>query len=199
MSDNQNTRETLLTLGYVILGLAGACAAGLLTFSTKFFNLPRPMAPYIIVGLGGALIYASVRLRGAGYALLMLVLMYFAQLALVGPLRGPMLTHRLVSAAIFALPVGIALLVSAYIYKGLPRLRFGKFVVMAVVVAIGYVVMLVLWLARSHAPMHKGVFIAQAVMGLKVGAGIGLGLELVDLFGTQARPRDEIDFTRPPA
>jgi hypothetical protein len=198
MSDNKNTRETLLTLGYVIFGLAGSFAAGLLTFSTKFFHLPRPMAPYIIVGLAGALIYASVRMRGAGYAVLMVVLMYFAQLALVGPLRGAAIAGRLTAAAIYALPVGVALLISAYMYKGLPNLRFGKFVVMAVIVAIGYLVMLALWLARSKMPMQSGVLVAQAVMGLKVGAGIGLGLELVDLFATPPRPRDEIDFSRPP-
>ena len=183
MSMSRNTRETLFTLAYIIMALIGTTAAGLLTFRWKFFVLPRPLLPFLIIGLAGALIYAAVQWRGFGFVLLVLVLFYSGELAMMGSLRGPALVPKLASAAIFTLPVGIMLVVAFYISRSLHRLKFGKFVITAVLVAIGYGVMLVLWLGRSHVPLQANALLYQALVGLKVGAGIGLGVELVDLFG----------------
>lgn len=183
MNISKNTRETLFTLAYIIMALVGTTAAGLLTFGWKFFVFPRPLLPFYVIGLAGALIYASVQLRGFGFVFLMLVLFYLGELAMMGSLRGPALMPKLTGAAIFTLPIGIMLVTASYISRSLHRLKFGKFVIMAVLVAVGYGVMLILWLGRSHVALQSSALLYQSLVGLKVGAGIGLGVELVDLFG----------------
>jgi hypothetical protein len=200
VGDRSNTRDTLLTLGYLVLGLSGALAAGMLAYGPqRLFRTPQALLSFVIVGSAGALFYTAVRLRGAGLVALILILLYAAQLTRVGPLRGPALPTRLVSAAIYALPVGITLIIGAYLYKKLARIRVGKFLLMAALVAVGYVVMLALWLAKNHAPLQPNLLASQAWIGVRVGGLIGLGLELVDLFANVGRPAAEVDIYKPPA
>lgn len=183
MSLSRNARETFFTLGYVLFGVAGAVAAGFLTHGAKFTGFPRPMLPFLIVGLVYALIHAAVQMRGFGMVLLVFVLFFLGQLALAGSLRGPALVEKVVGAAIYVLPIGSALILSAYLFRALGRIPFGKFIISAVVVAFGFVVMVVLWLMRQGAGLALPVLGAQAWIGAKIGAGIGLGLELVEAIG----------------
>lgn len=183
MSMSRNTQETLFTIAYILMAVVGTTAAGLLTFGVKFFAFPRPIVPFYVIGLAGALIYASVQLRGFGFVFLVLVLFYLGELAMLGSLRGPALVPKLTSAAIFTLPIGVMLVIASYICRSLQRLRFGKFIIIAALVAIGYGVMLILWLGRSHVGLQTSALLYQSLVGLKVGAGIGLGVELVDFFG----------------
>jgi hypothetical protein len=188
------TRESLFTLAYVLVGLIAVVAVGSLTFRGRFFNFPRPMLPFLIIGLAGALIYAMVQMRGAGLAILMVILLWLTQVAMVPPIRAASLG----AAAIFAIPVGFALIAGAYVQKGLGgRLKLGRFVVMGLVVAAGYGLMMLLWLIRSHVDIQGKLILRQALVGLELGAAMGLGFELVDLIGP--RPKHEFDYDRPAA
>jgi hypothetical protein len=57
--------------------------------------------------------------------------------------------------------------------------------------------MMVLFLIRSHFDIQMKLVFSQAFLGLKLGAAMGLGFELVDLIGP--RPKHEPDYDRPPA
>ena len=185
------TRESLFTVAYVVIGLIAVVVVGCLTFRHRFFHLPRPLLPFLVVGLTGGLIYAVVQMRGAGLAILMIVLLYLAQVAMSPPVRPA----TLATAAIFALPVGFALLAGAYVQKALTRFRIGRFVVMGAIVALGYGLMMVLFLVRTHVDIRMGLVFRQAFIGLKLGAAMGLGFELVDLVGP--RPHHELVYDRP--
>ena len=78
--------ESLLPIVYVVVGLFAATVVGFLTFFGHFFQLPRPMLPFLVVGLTGGLIYVTVQLRRAGLAILMIGLLYLAQVAMTPPL-----------------------------------------------------------------------------------------------------------------
>jgi hypothetical protein len=181
------TRESLFTIAYVAVGLMAVVIVGYLSFRHRFFQLPRPMLPFLVVGLTGALIYAVVQMRGAGLAILMILLLLLIQVAMTPPIRPA----SLAAAAIFALPVGFAFLAGAYAQKALARFRIGRFIVMGAIVAVGYGLMMVLFLIRSRFDIRMGLIFSQAFMGLKLGAAMGLGFELVDLVGP--RPRHEYD------
>jgi hypothetical protein len=189
------TRESLFTLAYVVVGLIAVVAVGGLTFRGRFFHFPQPMLPFLIVGLTGAIIYATVQMRGAGLAILMIVLLYLTQVAMMPP------KSRLASlgaAAIFAIPVGFALIAGAYVQKALGgRFKIGRFVVMGLTVAAGYGLMILLWLVRSHVDIQWKLVLRQALVGLELGAAMGFGFELVDLIGP--RPKHEYDYDRPAA
>ena len=85
---SRSTRETLLTIGYIAAGLAGAMLAGYLIAGAKFLHMPKQLVGFLTVGFSGGLIYSSVRLRGLGMAVMMVVLLYFVQLASSPPIRA---------------------------------------------------------------------------------------------------------------
>ncbi|MBN2465459.1 hypothetical protein JXD38_07535, partial [candidate division WOR-3 bacterium] len=174
------TRESLFTLAYVVVGLIAVIAVGYLTLHRDFFHFPRPMFSFLIVGIAGSIIYATVQMRGAGLAIFMVVLLWLTQVAMVPPIRAASLG----AAAIFAIPVGFALIAGAYVQKALGgRLKFGRFVVMGLIVAAGYGLMMLLWLVQKHVDIRGNLILRQALVGLELGAAMGLGFELVDLIG----------------
>jgi hypothetical protein len=185
------TRESLFTVAYVVVGLIATLAVGYLSFHHRFFHFPRPMLPFLIVGLTGALIYAIVQMRGAGLAILMILLLLLTQVAMTPPIRPA----SLAGAAMFALPVGFALLAGAYAQKALARFKIGRFIAMGAIVAVGYGLMMVVFLIRSRFDIRMGLVFSQAFIGLKLGAAMGLGFELVDLIGP--RPKHEFAYDRP--
>jgi hypothetical protein len=66
---------------------------------------------------------------------------------------------------------------------------------MGAIVALGYGLMMVLFLVRTHVDIRMGLVFRQAFIGLKLGAAMGLGFELVDLVGP--RPHHELVYDRP--
>jgi len=188
-------RESLFTLAYVVIGLIAVIVVGSLTFRGRFLHFPQPMLPFLMVGLTGAIIYATVQMRGAGLAILMVVLLFLTQVAMMPPRSR---VASLGAAAIFAIPVGFALITGAYAQKALSsRLKVGRFVVMGVILAAGYALMMLLWLVRSHVDIQGRLLLRQALVGLELGAAMGFGFELVDLIGP--RPRHEYNYDRPAA
>ena len=153
------------------------------------------MLPFLVIGLIGAIIYATVQMRGAGLAILMVVLLYLIQVAMVPP-KSRMAS--LAPAAIFAIPVGFALLFGAYVQKALGgRFKIGRFAAMGLIVAAGYGLMMVLVSIHTHYDIQLKVVFLQALVGLELGAAMGLGFELVDLIGP--RPKHEPEYDLPPA
>jgi len=177
------TRESISTIAYVAVGIIAGIVVGYVNFQRGFFHFPRPMLPFLVVGLTGGLMYATVQLRRAGLAILMIVLLYLTQLAMTPPIRA----STLAASAIFALPVGFALLAGAHAQKALARLKIGRFIVMGAIVAVGYGLMMVLFLVRSHADVRMAWVRTQALVGFELGAAMGLGFELVDLLGPRLK------------
>jgi hypothetical protein len=67
----------------------------------------------------------------------------------------------------------------------------GKFILMAVFVGMGYAVGMVAYLGKIHAPVAFAPVMRQLVAGVKVGALMGFGMELVDLVGARIRVSDQ--------
>jgi hypothetical protein len=179
----RNTHDTILTVGYIIAGLAGALVAARLTLGSNMFQAAKQLPVFFAVGLLAALIYASARLRGVGSVILMFVLLYLSQLAMNPPIRPA----SAINAAVFTVPVGLAFIAASYLLKALARVPFGRFVLMGLVVALGYAVMVILFLARARQGFVFHLVLRQAVVGAELGAAIGLGFELVDLIGRACR------------
>jgi len=171
------TRETLLTFFYLALGIAGAAVAGYLILGKYLTRDPNLLLRFVIVGFSGSLIYAAVQLRGLGFAVLMVALFFFGQLALTPPLSA----NSAITAAIWTLPIGALFLASAYLFKALRRVPIGRFLLMALLVAIGYGLATVIYLLKSHAPIAFAPVYRQAFAGFRVGGLVGLGMELVEL------------------
>jgi hypothetical protein len=179
------SRDSISTIAYVAVGIVAGIVVGCLVFGKRFFHFPRPMLPFFVVGLTGGLMYATVRLRRAGLAILMILLLYLTQVAMMPPIRA----SSLAAGAIFAIPVGFALLAGSYAQQALTRFKIGRFIVMGAIVAVGYGLMMVLFLVRSHTDIQFSWVRAQALIGLELGLAMGLGFELVDLIGPRLEHR----------
>ena len=177
------TRESISTIAYVAVGIVAGIVVGCLVSGKRFFHFPRPMLPFLVVGLTGALMYATVQLRRTGLAILMIVLLFLTQVAMTPPIRA----SSLAAGAIFAIPVGFALLAGSYAQKALARFKIGRFIVMGAIVAVGYGLMMVLFLIHSHTGIRMVWVRTQALVGLELGAAMGLGFELVDLLGPRLK------------
>jgi hypothetical protein len=132
-------------------------------------------------------------MRGAGLAILMIALLFLTQVAMAPPIRA----ISLAAAAIYALPVGFALMMAAYAQKSLDRFKFGRFLIMGLIVGAGYALMILLFLVKWHVEIRLGTVLNQTFLGAKLGAAMGLGFELIDLVGP--RPRHEPTGDRTPA
>jgi RsiW-degrading membrane proteinase PrsW (M82 family) len=122
-------------------------------------------------------------MRGAGYAVLMIALWCLVRAALNGDLLS------LEAPAMYALPVGFALMAAAYVQKSLSRLKFGRFISMGLIVGIGYALYILVYLIMGGGGIRLGTVWNQTFLGAKLGAAMGLGFELIDLIGS--RPEHE--------
>lgn len=181
----RTTRENLQSAAYILVGLAAALFVGYLLYRHRFFAWPRRWLPFLVVGLTGSFTYAAVQARKPRLAILMIALLYLAQVAITPPLRPT----SLAGAAVYALPVGFALMAGAYAQRALGFIPLGRFVVMGLIVAAGYALMMALFFVWSRASVNLSTVWKQAWLGAKLGAAMGLGFELVHLAGRTRRRR----------
>jgi hypothetical protein len=168
-------RRILFTVGYVAVALIAVVAVGYFRYNKQFFSLSDTTLEFFLFGLMGALIYASVQMRGFGYAVVVIVFWSLVRAALNGDLSA------LAGPAAYTLPVGFALLAAAHLQKSTTRFRFARFLIMSVMVGAGYGLYIL-----SHFLVGEGGLRAiwrQAVLGAELGAAVGLGFELINLFG----------------
>ncbi|MGB9741904.1 MAG: hypothetical protein ACP5JB_05300 [candidate division WOR-3 bacterium] len=167
-------RESLWTLGYLGCG----AAAGWLNW--RLLPGAPQLLPFLVVGFASGLIYAGIRLRGFGYGMMMVVLLFFLQLALMPPLR----TETVVRAAIWAFPVGMSFLTAGAIFRWWQRVRFGKFLLMALLVGLGYLLVMILFRVRAQQGLIAHQLRSQFLLGAMQGGFLGLlieGLEFIFL------------------
>jgi hypothetical protein len=176
-------RRVFFTIGYVAAGLVAVVAAGCLTYHRQCFHFPEPALSVILLGLMGALVYASVQMGGAGYAALVIALSFLARVALTPR------SYSLVAAAVYTLLVGSALMAAAYVQRSLTGFRFGRFISMGLIVGVGYALMTIVLLMVCNGQVHLGTLWSQMFLGMKLGAAMGLGFELIDFIGP--RPEKE--------
>jgi len=156
--------------------MVAAILAGYWVIGPVVFKNFQALSRFLIVGFSGSLIYASIRFKGWGYAVILIVLMFLTQVALDPPIR----TSKLITAAIWSLPAGLAFTAAAYWFRPLYKVPVGKFLLLAVLLAAAYGFSTIIYMVRIHAPVQFPPILRQLVAGLKTGALIGLAMELVD-------------------
>jgi hypothetical protein len=161
---------------YVIAGLVTSAIAGYVTIGSIVFKAPTFLMRFLLLGFCGALIYVSVRNGRVGYALFMVGMLFIGNLLTSRPIN----IGTAVDSLIRALPVGAAFLGSAYIFRAMRRVFIGKFLAMAVLVGIAHAVIAAILLPRFGQQFDIGVVLDQGLAGLRMGALVGFGLEVVD-------------------
>lgn len=181
---SNTTRAVLFTVGYVIAGLVASAAVGFLSIHGAFLHSLDSALSFLVLGLMGGLIYASVQMGSAWYAVLVIASWCLVRAALNGDLFG------IQGPAAYVLPVGFAFMVGTYVQKSLTRLKFGRFISMALIVGIGHALNMLALLLVGLGTTPLRLVWQQTFLGVELGAATGLGFELVDLIG----PRPEVGF-----
>ncbi len=190
------TKETLFTVIYLVVGVFAAIISGY-WIHTRVFQPDGRMLLFsvIVAGFMGSLLHVVFRFRGWGYVLLVIGLAYLLQVSIRWPLR----TSNLLPAAIESLPVMLAFALSSHLYRKLRVIPVGKFLILAVLLALAYTVRSIILAALQDASISVGTILRVlthklgGLAGLKTGAAIGLGLELVDLLDRR-RGIDDMDL-----
>lgn len=166
----------VVTLCRFGLGTAAGALAGLAVFRGAIFQPADPAFDCLAVGALLAGLAAFVRLGRPGQALV-LALAFASLRAGLAPERG-------VATVLEAVLLGLGTLLVAILYDLLARdgLRFGKFLVMGPL--LGGIYFAVTPIARFGDLTPTGAadtLLFQLFLGLVIGDGVGLGLELAEL------------------
>ncbi|MEO0071364.1 MAG: hypothetical protein ABIK39_04700 [candidate division WOR-3 bacterium] len=188
----KSTWETLWTMIYIVAGLTGGWLTWFFLPGRKMAQLPPKLLPFLILGLAGALIYAAVRLRGLGYAILMVILLFFLQMALTPPLRK----EAAIRAGIWAAPFGVGFIATGYLFRLLRRVPLGKFILMGIMAGLAQAVAAAVFRIRAGETVSKVLLLWQVTIGGMLGIFLGILIEIFELL--PIRKRETLDREFPP-
>lgn len=171
------TWETLWTTIYIVAGIAAGWLTWFFLPGRRIAHLPPKLLPFLIFGFAGALIYAAVRLRGLGYAIMMVILFFFLQMALTPPLRA----EAAIRAGIWAVPIGVAFIVSGYLFRLLRQVPLGKFILMGILAGLAQVLVVAVFRIRAGETVYKALLFWQIVVGGMLGSFLGIIIEFFEL------------------
>lgn len=189
-SITKNNREMMRTFAHIVFGLAGTVLAGFFIYHERTLYAPRPLLfPLLLFGLGGTLIYTMFRFRCYAYAIMIIIFMGLGRIVLCpDDIIKSQLSGYFVSAAIYAIPIGTAFIISYVLYQRLERLKFGRCILMGIVIGIAYFIRSMASLFLEHASRNGNtgsILWNQTFIGIIMGVGIGLGLEVAEIFFKQ--------------
>jgi hypothetical protein len=168
--------SVLLSLG---LGTLGCLFTGFLAFRFSVFDPRLPAFQCVTVGLVAAAIFALVRASFHRHALALAL--GFAALQIPVALR----------AVIAGLLLGLGLFLSALIFDLLAArgVRLGKWLLAGPLVGgVFLAVTPIAEFARLELSSAANVMVAEFGVGMIIGHGTGLGLEIADMLGTLRQP-----------
>jgi hypothetical protein len=172
------------------LGSLGSVIAGFVMFRLAVFDPGRPMIQCVTVGILAAGILSSVRAGMPGAAVGLIALFGLVRLGGVSSLG---LVGTLAATA-SALILGFGLLIIAVLYDLLARrgVRIGKFLLVGPMLAglyLGLSPLNGIYAVTAVDPVSGWVF--SIFLGLVIGDGVGLGVEITELF-IDSSPRHEV-------
>lgn len=158
------------------LGTAGAVAAGYVAFRGALFEPGHPAFETLAVGMLVAGILTLVRLSLRGQALALLLAYGALQYAVADGARW--------AAALAGALLGFGILVVGEVYHelALRRVRIGKFLMVGPLVGGAMMAVAPIGSYRELIPFDTvRPLLLQLFMGIVIGDGVGLGLELAEL------------------
>jgi hypothetical protein len=159
-------------------GLAGSLVAGMLLFRSAVVAPGTLAFQCVSVGAVTAGILSLVRISRHGYALVLI--------ALFGVLRIGLVESRgwLVGISGFLMAAGLYLAAIIFDLLGRRGIMFGKFLILGPLV--GGLYLALAPMVEFHALTSNGVMrilLEHALLGVIIGDGVGLGVEVAELLG----------------
>ncbi len=157
----------------VIMGTICCLIVGFCFFGLKVFVFKIPASQFLIVGLTGSIFYAVLKFRNTRDAILIMILLYLANILIFWS------TRFLLTRLIFFAGVSAALFVFyRYFDDKIKELKFGKFLIVASLLTIMYVVSTIVLQAIYNSADFKMELLYNLDLGFLIGLGLGIGIEL---------------------
>ncbi len=166
-------RSILKLLVITLCGMAGSVIVGLMVHGGNVFNFATSGFSYFAYGLSGAFIFAFYHVRGLSESITVAVVVSAIQFA-IATTWIPVL-----NAVFWSFGVNLLVILLAFVFeRKLESLRWAKFIVVGAAYASMFV-MLTLIVAELAGieEMPAVVFRQNAMDGLLIGIGLGLGVE----------------------
>ena len=187
--------RVLLRFGF---GATAGIVAGPLTFGLSVLNPTRPEVQCVTVGLLLAGTLALIRGGQARFAVLLAIAYVVARMGLVRSLGWGAALHSVLSAALVA--TGVLLVALIYDLLAARGWRIGKFLLTGPLLAGFYFALTpIIDATRLNAADPFAALAWNMLLGLVIGDGVGLGVEVTELFidaDHEPRPREEPDEDR---
>jgi len=175
-SRTQRQRFTY-TFYYLLVAAFASAVVGLVANGARYFSSLWPALWYVVLGLNAGLVHAAVCLRGPLTIGLMMILWFAAQVAV--SLSGSPIKE----AGIHVGTVGLAMLVGAVSMRSLSWVKYGRFVVLGLVLGLGYAARVLVTCLSGSYVLDRDLFLYSTFMGVALGVAMGVSLELVDFAG----------------
>jgi hypothetical protein len=139
---------------------------------------------FLVVGLVGSCFFAAVKFSQLKDAILLLLLLYLLYVTLF---RINRLDFLLGHACFFAGVGGALYLFHTFFYTKLQKLKVGKFLVLALMIAVMYALATAIVGIFLALPDLKDEIVKNLAIGFIVGSGLGIGFELSELMYSQSK------------
>ena len=164
----------------VAMGTICCLIVGLCFFGLKVFVFKDPASQFLIVGLTGSIFYSLLKFRSVIDAILIMILLYLANLLIFGTARF------LLTRLIFFIGVSGALFVfHRYFEDKIKELKFGKFLTVASLFTIMYFVCTIVLQIIYNSANFKTELLYNLDLGFLIGLGLGIGIELSNRINTR--------------
>jgi hypothetical protein len=167
----------------VALGTVFCLIVGLCFFGLKVFVFNIPASQFLIVGLTGSIFYSLLKFRSVRDAILIMILLYLANILAFGSDRF------LLTRLLFFVGISGALFVFfRYFDDRIKELKFGKFLTVASLFTIMYVVCTIVLQAIYNSADFKTELLYNLDLGFLIGLGLGLGIEISNGINSRLEP-----------
>lgn len=156
-----------------VAGLAGSVIVGLLVYGGDVFRPASVAFAFVSFGLSGAFIFAFYHVRGLSETITTAVVVSAVQF-IAATAWFPVL-----NAGIWSFGVNLPVVALAFLFeRKLAVLRWGKFLVVAIVYGAMFVLLtLLVAVLLATETMPASVFRSNFVDGLFIGLGLGIGVQ----------------------
>lgn len=175
----QNKYKTIMSiLLYVIAGAGASIIIGFISLGPRIFIYTLPAFHFILVGIAGAIIFATVRFYNKWTAALAVLILAFILMIILKILKIPQFVFQI----IWAIASGYLIFAMACLYRTkLGKLPIGKFLIVGIALAILYVALAYGRLMMLGMPATYLSLRPSAILGFLIGCGLGVGIEVGEL------------------
>jgi hypothetical protein len=175
--EHQTLTKFIIT---VVLGTVCCLIVGLCFFGLKVFVFNTPASQFLIVGLTGSIFYSLLKFRSVRDAILIMILLYLANLLIFGSAR--LVLTRLF---FFAGVSSVLFVFYRYFENRIKELKFGKFLTVASLFTIMYFVCTIVLQIIYNSANFKMELFYNLDLGFLIGLGLGIGIEFSNVINSR--------------